>query len=406
MPKPPLLLPDGVRTTDIITATQFAVVFPVRTINDVLERCGRATVRERTLPNEYVVFFVMMLALFRESAHREVYRCIAEALYRLAGRSRRKIQIPSSSALSQARQRLGDEPFQILFNDLAVPRGRADQPGVFYRSWRKMAIDGCVIDTDNTAANRNFFGAAKNQHDTAAANPQVRFVTLMEIGTHLFVKAEMGGYEDGETTLAQGIFQHLTPDMILLADRNFYSFETFKRVSETGAALLFRIQRGMSFESVKQFSDGSHLVQLHSSKDWSKSKGISARLIQYKVTGSNDKYFLLTNILSPDDAPADELAALYHERWEHENTLDELKTHLNASSLVLRSKTPSLAKQELWGLLMTHYVVRSNMNEAAIRAGIDPDRLSFTHTVHVIRRALVRSTSDFPPSSPQTEAAE
>lgn len=402
MPKPPMLLPEGVRATDVFTVTQFAVIFPINAINDVLDRCNCATVRVRALPNEYVVFFVMMLSLFRESSHREVYRCVAEALYRLAGRSVRKIQIPSPSALSQARDRLRDKPFRLLFDELAIPRGQVGQKGIYYRSWRKMAIDGCVIDAENTAANRTFFGAAKNQHKTVSSNPQARFVTLMEVGTHLFVKAEIGGYNDGEVTLAQNIFQTLSADMILLADRNFYSFDTFKRVSETGAALLFRIQSGMSFHPEEQLADGSYLVKVYAASDLKKSNGIIARLIQYKVTGAKEKFFLLTNITNPKDAPAEELASLYHERWEHENALDELKTHLNAKALVLRSKTPELAKQELWGMLMTHYVIRSNMNEAAARANLDPDGLSFTHTVHVVRRALVRSASDFPPSKAES----
>lgn len=398
MPKPPMLLPDGVRATDIFTVTGFANIFPVSAINAVLQRCERETIRVRTLPNEYVVFFVMMLALFRDSSHKEVYRCVAEAFQKLLGRfsPNKPIEIPSGSALSQARGRLGEEPFKILFNELAVVQGNHGQKGVFYRQWRKMAIDGSVMDTENTVENRAL-GSSKNQHETAASNPQIRFVTLMEIGTHLFVKAAMGGYKVGENALAAELFGFLDSKMILIADRNFYSFDNFKTVSKAGAALLFRIQRGMIFEPFEQLSDSSFLVRIHHHKDRLKANGLTARVIQYKVTGGKETIFLITNILSPTDAPAHELAQLYHERWEHENALDELKTHLNAKALTLRSKTPDLAKQELWGMLMTHYVIRSSMNEAAARSNLDSDQLSFTHSVHVVKRTLVKAASDFSP---------
>jgi hypothetical protein len=401
MPKTATLLPSGVRTTDTLTVTQFAATFPVDTINEVLEELGCGTVRVRHLPNEFVIYFVMMLALFRDCSHREVYRCVALALNRLMGKGSTKIFIPSASALSQARSRVKDERLKRLFHKLAVPVGKVGEKGVWYRRWRKMAIDGCLVNAEDTPSNRKTFGRATNQHTTIGGAPQLRFVSLMEIGTHLFVGAAMGGYYDGETSLAKEVVSFLKPDMICMADRNFYSFDIFKQITDRGAAVLFRLQKGMSFASDKQLEDDSHLITIYSSTDTKKSEGIKARLIQYKMIGSPTKeaIFLITNILDAKEAPANELAALYHERWEYENALDELKTHLNAKSIVLRSKTPELVKQELWGMLMTHYVIRSTMYQAASREKLDPDRLSFTHTVRVVKRTLVKSASGFSPST-------
>lgn len=398
MPKTPTVLPPGLRTTDIITATQFAVAFPIGAVNRVLDECSRGTVRVRKLPNELVVYFVMMLALFRDCSHKEVFRCVAQALGSLVGKGD-EIEIPSAAALSLARTRVSHEPMELLFQEFAVPAGLPGEKGVWYRNWRMTAFDGSLINVEDTLDNRKTFGSARNQHGTAARNPQVRFVSLMEIGTHLFCGAAMGGFHEGEITLVSKLVPLLKPDMICLADRNFFSFDLFNAITKTGAALVFRVQRGMNLESEERLEDGSHLVTIYSSKDRKKENPLKARFIQYQVLGAPTKetIFLVTNILEPTSAPAEELAALYHQRWEYENALDELKTHLNAKAIVLRSKTPALVLQELWGMLMTHYVIRLTMHQAAVCADLDPDILSFVHSVRVIRRALVKSASDFSP---------
>jgi hypothetical protein len=396
VPRSPASLPSGVRSTDIFTVTQFAAIFPMAEFDRILEKFGRATIRVRDLPNECIVYFVMMLALFRDCSHREVYRCVASAMAALL--DKKEVAIPSAAALSKARDRVKDEPVKELFHRQAVPCGKPEQPGVWFRQWRKMVFDGCLLNTDDTAENRKFFGSATNQHKKAAGWPQLRFVGLMEAGTHVFIGAEAGGYHEGEITLAEKLVPLVKPEMICLADRNFFSFALFKGISDRGAALLIRIQRGMTFVSKEKLSDGSHIVTIYDSEDRKKESGLDARLIQYQVNGSSskDSIYVVTNILSPEEASAQELAELYHERWEYENTLDELKTHLNAKAITLRSKKPELVLQEFWGMLMAHYVVRRTMSEAAIGARIDADRLSFTHTVKVISRALIKA-GDFPP---------
>lgn len=397
MPKPPQSLPSGVRVTDMLSITQFAAVFPMKDVIATLEKHGCGTIRERLLLNEAVVYFVMLLALFRDCSHREVYRCVAEALCRVLGKKTTNIEIPTSSALSQARARLGSEPFKELFHEFAIPLGTPGQEEYFFKRWRKCVIDGSVMNVDDTESNRDHFGSPTNQHDTGSRNPQLRFVGLMESGSRLIFAAEQGGYHDGEITLARKLVSRMTSEMIILGDRNFYSYSLFKEITNQGAALLFRVQRGICFKQQEQLPDGSYIIEIADSKK--EGLPIKARLIQYKVTGaaSKETFFLITNILDHTQASAQELAVLYHERWEYETGLDELKTHLGVGSVVLRSKRPELVKQEMWGNLMTYYVVRKNMHEAALQADRDPDRLSFTHTVHVIRRAIIKSNADFSP---------
>jgi len=404
MPKAPALLPPDIRPTDIFTATNFAAVFPLTKVSEVLKECGRSTDRVRDFPNEAVVYFVMMLALFRNCAHREVFRIIADAFRQLW--NKRKISIPTASALSQGRIRVGYEPFEKLFEYLAVPVASASSKGAWFKGRRKVAMDGCLLNTDDSKENRKFFGCSKNQTKTEAGYPQTRFVGLMEVGTHLFFQAVIGGYHDGEITLAKTLVRFITRDMICLADRNFYSFDFFKDVAETGAHFVVRIQRGMKFHSEEQLADHSDIVSIYSSDDRNKERPLKARLIQYRVLGSNEKVYLLTTILDPREASAHELAELYHERWEYEGALKELKTVLNASATTLRSKRPDLVIQELWGLLMTHYVIRLNMYQAALSRDLDPDELSFKHSVQVIGRSLYTATSDFPPCASPSENLE
>jgi IS4 transposase len=210
--------------------------------------------------------------------------------------------------------------------------------------------------------------------------------------------AAIGGYKDSEVALARKVLPQLQKDMLLIADRVFFGFDLFKQASETGAALLWRMRKGVKLVPEGDLSDGSHIGTIYSSADQKKETGMRVRFFEYEVVGSKDAelYTMITNILDPQQAPALELAALYRERWEFETVLDEVKTHLNAKTIVLRSKTPDLVKQELYGLIMAHYAVRAVMFEAAMQKDLDPDDLSFIHSVRVIRRKLT-SLSSFPP---------
>lgn len=403
MPKSPTGLPSGIRVTDTITATLFAKVFPVTAVNEILERHGCGTIRERHLPNEYVVYFILMMALFRDSALREVFRIVAESFNRLRKKAGEP-HIPTASALSQACSRISSDAFAEMFHRFCVPVSTGAVKGCFFKRWRKVAMDGSVIDVCDTEENRDYFGTSKNQHQTQARFPKLRLCMLMEVGTHLTFSASMGPYSKGEIGLAQDLIPYIKPDMICIFDRNFFSFDMYSRIAERGAAALFRLQKGLILRSDQILQDGSHLVTIYHHKDVARKNGVTARFFQYRVHGAKNKemYFMLTNILDPNEASATELAALYCERWEIENTLDELKSHLNTENLLPRSKTPNRVKQEIWALLMTHYVLRLNMFQAALIEDFDPDRISFVHTIRVVQRTLAKS-SFFSPEEASSE---
>src|SRR6266568_2483045 len=226
---------------------------------------------------------------------------------------------------------------------------------------------------------------------------------LVENGTHVLFGTRMSGYGDGEITLAHKVLPSLKKGMLCLADRNFFGFDLWKKARATGADLLWRVKKNLRLPREKRLSDGSYLSTIYrSDKDRRRgSNGIRVRVIEYTlegVAGAEPIYRLVTSILDPGQAPAQELAALYHERWEIETSLDELKTHLRGSKIVLRSKTPDLVRQEFYGLMMTHFAVRGLMHEAALKAREDPDRLSFLHAVRVVRRKLSHFVA-IPPSA-------
>ena len=255
--------------------------------------------------------------------------------------------------------------------------------------------------TARPAANAQAFGRPGASRGKAAY-PQLRFVSLVENGTHVLVGSRLGRYRDGETTLARQVVGTLAAEMLCLADRLFFAYPLWQQARATGADLLWRVKKHLRLPCRQRLADGSYLSVIYpSARDRRHdTAGVTVRVIEYTLPGdAEDLYRVVTSILDPAQAPAGELAALYHERWEIETALDELKTHLRGATIVLRSKTPDLVRQEFYGLLLAHFAIRGLMHEAAVKVGIDPDRLSFVHAVRVIRRKLPRAVA-IPPSGP------
>jgi hypothetical protein len=181
--------------------------------------------------------------------------------------------------------------------------------------------------------------------------------------------------------------------MPCLADRQFFGHALWQAAAANGADLLWRVKRNLRLPRETVLADGSYLTTVYPTERdrRHRTEGVRVRVVEYRLEGVADAeplYRLVTTILDPTRAPAADLAALYHERWEIEGALAELKTYLRGAGLVLRSKTPELVRQEFWGLLLAHFAVRGLMHEAALRADEDPDRLSFVHAVRVVRRKL------------------
>lgn len=334
------------------------------------------------------------------SSYREVLRCLMEGIRWLFGPDA-TVKVAGKSGISQARTRLGWIPVKQLHDEVVRPIAIESTKGAWYRRWRLVSLDGSTLDIADEKDNENIFGRPSASRGNSAF-PQVRFVSLVENGTHVLFGTHLGGVKTGETALAKDVLASLVKDMLCLADRYFYGFELWNQASSTGADLLWRIKKNIRLACEKRLSDGSYLSRIYASqKDQRKKQnGVIVRVIEYRlegVAGSEPIYRLLTTILDHEEAPAAELAALYHERWEIETALDELKTHLRGAKIVLRSKTPDLVRQEFYGLMMAHFAIRGLMHEAALKADEDPDRLSFLHAVRVVRRKI-GSFASIPPS--------
>lgn len=399
-------LPAGSRITDYISLGVIAKFFPVDEVREVLKQTKRASVRERDLPAHVVVYYVIALALYMRSSYREVLRCLLEGVQWLLDPSA-AVKVVGKSGISQARSRLGPEPLKQLYAASVAPIAERRTKGAWYREWRLISLDGSTLDTADTEENEEAFGRPGASRG-ASAFPKIRFVALLENGTHVLWAARMSKYATDEITLAQDVVPALQKGMLCLADRFFPSYKLWQAAARTGADLLWRTRQNARLDVDQRLPDGSYLSRIYASTSDRRHqrKGIVVRVIDYRlkdVPGAEPIYRLITTILDHTQAPAKELAALYHERWEIETALDELKTHLRGAQIVLRSKTPELVEQEFWGLLMAHYAIRGLMHEAALKADEDPDRLSFLHAVRVVQRRMARYAA-IPPSAEENPA--
>jgi Insertion element 4 transposase N-terminal/Transposase DDE domain len=393
------VLPAGARITDYISLGVITKTFPLTTVRSVLAASGKASLRERDLPAHVVVYYVIALALYMQASYREVLRCLLEGLQWLLDPSA-PLKVAGKSGISQARTRLGWEVLRQLHDAVVRPIAVPATRGAWYRQWRLVSLDGSTLDVADEAANAAAFGRPGSSRGSSAY-PQIRFVSLVENGTHVLFGSQMAGCETGEIPLARAVLASLQLGMLCLADRAFFGFVLWQEARATGAELLWRIKKNIRLPCAKRLADGSYLSHLYACEGDRRRQinGVPVRVIEYRldgVAGAEPLYRLVTTILDPNLAPARELAALYHERWEIETALDEFKTHLRGAHIVLRSKTPDLVRQEFYGLILAHFAIRSLMHEAALQADEDPDRLSFLHAVRVVRRKLA-AFGAFPP---------
>jgi hypothetical protein len=402
-------LEGGSRISDYITLGAVARMFPADRVEASLLANGKASQRHRDLPAHVVVYYVIALALFSQVSCREVLRCLLEGVRWLSGASK-DIKVAGKSGISQARSRLGWEPIRQLHDELVHPIATKDTLGAWFKDWRVVSIDGSTLDIPDDPANECEFGRPSTTRGESAF-PQIRFVSLVENGTHVLFGTRMGPCTTSEKALAREVINALTPGMLCLADRGFYGYDFWELARATGAALVWRVDSKLGLSREVELEDGSFLSTVWDVKDRHHLRsGVRVRAVEYTLAGVRDgrlpaapegetSYRLVTTILDPKVASAEELAALYPERWEIETAFDELKTHLHGRQMLLRSKTPNLIRQELYGLMMAHFSVRGLMHEAALKAKEDPDRLSFIHAVRVIRRTLPHIAA-LPPSGP------
>lgn len=408
--------PSTVRLTDRISLGVLAEIFPRDVIEDVLTETRRREQRSRLLPAHVMVRFCQAMCLFFDDDYEEVMRKLVGSLKSM-GSWRGDWKVPTTSAISQARQRLGVEPLRVLFERTAVPVAGRGTRGAWLGSRRLMAIDGFMLDVPDTEENVLEFGR-RNNGKKSSAFPQVLTVVLGECGSHAIVGAAMGACTEDERPLSERLLPSLEPDMLVMADRNFYGFELWEKFRRTGADLLWRVNANLQLPVVKWYADGSYLSVVGNPKfrgrrredliqrardgvDLDPDEGYVVRVVEYDVpdregNGSSEIICVITSILDPVEATAEELAAAYHERWECEGLIDEVKTHQRGPARVLRSKSPDMVRQEIWALLLAHYGIRRLMCRAADEIGEDPDRLSFMRSLRVVRRH-VTGQADFSP---------
>ncbi len=380
-----------VRVTDQISLGVLGKTLALEGVKKVLVARGKMSRRVRDLPAQVMVYYVVAMALYMGEAYREILRRLVEGITWLTGPEER-VEVAGKAAISRARSRLGWEVLRQLYGEVVQPIAEKRTRGAWYGQWHLVSLDGSTLDVADTEDNEREFGRPGVSRGRSAY-PQMRFVALVENGTHVLFGAEMGSYATGETTLAQTVVQSLQPGMLCLADRLFFSFGLWKQATETGAELLWRVKKNTRLPCEKRLPDGSYWSRIYASeKDRRHHRnGVVVRVIDYHfegIAGAAPIYRLLTTILDAEPAPALELAALYHERWEIETALAEFKTHLRGAKIVLRSKTAALVRQEFYGFLLAHFAIRGLMHEAALQADQDPDHLSFVHAVRVVRRKL------------------
>lgn len=356
-------------------------IMPRKKVKEILAECNVRDRGCRRLPGWFMVWFVVALGLFCRDSYRQVYRWLGP--YRRKG-------TPGRSTLCEARLRLGVAVMRRLYESLVELLGKPETRGAFYQGMRLMALDGFVVDLADTAENERAFGRPGSGR-APGAFPQARVLALCETGSHVLWRSLIKPICRGEISMARHLLKFLMPNMLLLWDRNFLSYDLVAQVCGRGAQLLARIKKNLVFQPIRQLPDGSYVAKLYrSTKDRRRDKdGILVRIIEYTLDdpqrpGCGETHRLLTTLLDETLHPAETLAVVYHERWEEEIAIDELKTHQRERP-VLRSQTPQGVVQEVYGLLLGHYLIRVLMQQAAATLQIDPDRLSFTNTLKILR---------------------
>jgi Insertion element 4 transposase N-terminal/Transposase DDE domain len=368
-------------------------------LRQALTATGRVSTRSCVLTYEVTLWVVLAMGLLTDLPIRQVFKH--------ARRLRVGEQSPARSNLCMARRRLGVAPMRHLFARAVRPLGRPETPGAFYHDLRLMGIDGVVLDVPDSPANAAAFGRPSAGPRGDGAFPQIRKLSLVELGTHVEVAFVVRPCRGDERAMVAGLLRHLAPEMLLLLDRAFFSYERWRQLEAAGVKLLVRVVKSMVLRPIRLLADGSYLAKVYrNDSDRRKGRdGVVVRVIRYTLddpqrVGHGEEHVLITNLLDEVAHPAVELILLYHERWEEELTFDEQKTHQDPRRATkpaqLRSETPAGVVQEIYALSLGHFVIRSLMCEAAATAGLDPDALSFTGCFQILKCRLPECESKAP----------
>jgi hypothetical protein len=366
--------------------------FPVELVDRVIDQYWRREQRTRALPARLVFYFTLVLCLFPQ----ESYRSAMKILMSVFGRGGQGYRVPTTGSIGAARRRLGSGPVETAVRAVMAPRARRETRGAWYRDWLLTAVDGTTFTVPDTEDNDAEFGRpGSGRGEGKTAYPQIQAACLIELGTHAVFDARMDRYAAAETMLIEEMFSSFRPGMLVLADRHIYSFHRWNRAVGTGADLLWRVTSSLIMIPVEMLADGSYIAEVIPPK---KSDRVSFRLrvIEYRLPWSGELYRLVTTIMDPQRAPAKELAALDHERWDIEGFFKQIKSVQLNDEKIFRSKSPEGVRQEFWAHLAVHYAAMCVQVDAADHAKLDPDRVSHTNTVRVIRSRVWKPESFSP----------
>ncbi len=357
-------------------------------IATALDASSKIDSRKCLLTHEIMMWVVLAMGLFADLPIRQVFKACR--------RIREGEETPARSSLCMARQRLGSQPLVDLHRIVVRPLANEQTSWAFYKGMRKVGIDGSIYDVPDCPAHQHLGRSSGSRGE--GPFPQLRKLSLVELGTHVEFALTYGGWKDSERAMFPQLIDSIPPDALLMLDAGFYSFELWKSLCFQHN-LLFRVQKSMVFKPIQVFDDGSYLANVYHS-NWYRendSGGILVRVIEYTLddpqrTGHQEKHVLLTNLLEAELFPAEELICEYHERWEHEQVFDEQKTHQDPTraekTTNFRSETSDGLKQEVYALSLAHFVTRVLMFEAATAKGIDVDRISFKGCFQIIKTRL------------------
>ncbi len=386
--------PDATLSSQV-SLEALARLLPQETVAEVLEECRATEQRTRKLPAAFVVLLCVAMNLYTNE-------CIAHVFFRLLSRVRWLLSDPKASrvskgALCQARYRLGARPLVALFKKVcSEPLAQPESaPEAFLFGLRLMALDGTVLDLPDTPHNVRVFGKRNSPRGTSAW-PQARVVAISECSTHAVLEAGVWPHDFDECSAGMRLLRGVGEGVLLLWDRGFHSFEMVRAALERGCELLGRLPGTVRpGRPLATLSDGTQLVWVRPAEYGRRKRGerVLVRLIRYTLEDRNRpghgvEHRLITSLLDPERAGAEELAMAYHSRWEFELAVDEIKSHQRRPRTPLRSEKPVGVVQEIYGLLVAHYVVRAVMVEAARKAGLPPSRLSFTDTLRLVKEMI------------------
>lgn len=373
-----------------------ARTFPVDLVDRVIDQFWVREQRARKLPARLVFYLVLALCLFPQESYRSAMKILMKAF----GRGADGASVPTAEAIGNARRRLGADPVETIVRHVAQPVATSDTRGAWYREWRLVAFDGTTFTVPDTKENDAQFGRpGTGRGDGKGAYPQAQAACLVELGTHAVFDARLEPYRVSENTLIEEMFTALRPGMLALADRGVYSFQRWGRAAATGADLLWRVPSNLVLRPVEILADGSYIAEITPPRK-SGMAPVRVRVVEYKLPavtdGKDELYRLVTTILDPVQAPAKELAVVYHERWDIEGFFKQIKSvQLNADR-IFRSKSPDGVRQEFWAHLGVHYATMRIAVDAARLVNLDPDRISHKNTVRIIRSRIWIPDS-FPP---------